>query len=55
MSQYRAGTTSYTNVITVQQLTLTNERAALQVQGRQLAASVALIKATGGGWSSPNN
>jgi len=52
-SQYRAGTTLYFSVVTSQNLALSNERAALQVQGRLLAASVALIKATGGGWQTP--
>jgi outer membrane protein TolC len=37
-------------VITAQALALSNERTALQLQGRQFAASVALIKAVGGGW-----
>lgn len=50
ISQYRAGTTNYSSVIVAQALTLSNERSALQARGRQLAASVALIKATGGGW-----
>jgi hypothetical protein len=50
LSQYRAGTVTYINVITAQALALSNERAALQVQGRAYAASVALIKAVGGGW-----
>ena len=50
-TQYRAGTTTYASVIVAQALTLSDERSALQVQGRQLAASVALIKAIGGDWS----
>ncbi len=50
LSQYRAGTTTYLSVITAQTLALTNERTLLQLQGRQFAANVALIKATGGGW-----
>ncbi len=50
LSQYRAGTTTYLSVVTAQTLLLNNERSALQLQGRQFAASVALIKATGGGW-----
>ncbi len=53
LSQYRAGTTNYLSVITAQTLALTNERTALQLEGRQYAASVALIKATGGGWQAP--
>jgi outer membrane protein TolC len=50
LSQYRAGTAPYLAVITAQALALNNERTALQLQGRQYAASVALTKAVGGGW-----
>jgi len=50
LSQYRAGTGTYTSVITAQALALTAERTALQLEGRQYAASVALVKALGGGW-----
>ncbi|MDR2238999.1 MAG: efflux transporter outer membrane subunit [Zoogloeaceae bacterium] len=50
LAQYRAGTVPYTSVITAQSLALTADRATLQLQGRQFAASVALIKALGGGW-----
>ncbi len=49
-SQYRAGTTSYVNVVTAQALSLTAQRSAAQLLGRRLAASVQLIAATGGGW-----
>jgi len=52
LAQYRAGTTSYLTVVTAQALSLSNERSAIQVRGRELAASVGLIKAIGGGWSS---
>jgi NodT family efflux transporter outer membrane factor (OMF) lipoprotein len=51
LNQYRAGTNSYLNVVTAQTLSLANQRAAVQLRGRQLAASVSLIAATGGGWS----
>uniref|UniRef100_UPI000D3AF515 efflux transporter outer membrane subunit n=1 Tax=unclassified Variovorax TaxID=663243 RepID=UPI000D3AF515 len=51
LSQYRAGTATYLSVVTAQTLSLTNQRTAAQVLGRQLAASVSLIAATGGGWS----
>jgi NodT family efflux transporter outer membrane factor (OMF) lipoprotein len=51
LSQYRAGTATYLSVVTAQQLSLTNQRTAAQVLGRQLAASVSLIAATGGGWT----
>lgn len=50
LSQYRAGTSSYLNVVTAQTLSLSNQRTAAQLLGRQLVASVALIAATGGGW-----
>ncbi|NMM90351.1 RND transporter [Rhodococcus sp. SRB_17] len=51
LSQYRAGSASYLAVINAQTLSLTNQRALEQLRGRQLVASVALIAATGGGWS----
>jgi len=50
LSQFRAGTTTYLAVITSQTLALNNERTALQLQSRQFAAQVALVKALGGGW-----
>ena len=50
MAQYRAGTANFVAVTTAQTLALTNERTAVQLEGRQYAASVALIKAIGGGW-----
>jgi NodT family efflux transporter outer membrane factor (OMF) lipoprotein len=51
LTQYRAGTTNYLNVITAQALSLNNRRAAVTLRGRQLAASIGLIAATGGGWT----
>jgi NodT family efflux transporter outer membrane factor (OMF) lipoprotein len=51
LSQFRAGTTTYLAVITSQTLALNNERSALQLQSRQFAAQVALVKALGGGWN----
>jgi NodT family efflux transporter outer membrane factor (OMF) lipoprotein len=51
LSQFRAGTTPYLTVIASQTLALNNERTALQLQGRQFAANVALVKAVGGGWN----
>ena len=51
LSQYRAGTATYLSVITAQTLSLSNQRTAVQLRGRQLAASVSLITATGGGWA----
>lgn len=51
LHQYEAGTTTFLTVATAQALTLTNERTLVQLRGRQLVASVGLIKAVGGGWS----
>jgi len=48
--QYKAGTVSYLNVIVAQAAVLQGERAVLDLRGRRLAATVALIKATGGNW-----
>lgn len=50
-NQYQAGVVSYLNVIAAQATLLANERTAASLLGRRLTASVALIKALGGGWS----
>jgi NodT family efflux transporter outer membrane factor (OMF) lipoprotein len=50
LSQYQAGTVTYLSVVTTQATALSSQRAAVVLLGRQLVASVALIKATGGGW-----
>jgi NodT family efflux transporter outer membrane factor (OMF) lipoprotein len=50
-NQYKAGIVSYLNVVTVQTIALTNERAAISISGQRLNAAVLLIKALGGGWS----
>lgn len=49
-NQYKAGTVSYLNVVTVQATQLSNERSALSLLGRQLNAAILLIRALGGGW-----
>jgi hypothetical protein len=48
---YRNGVDSYVNVITAQNAFLSARETELQVQLRQLTASVALINALGGGWA----
>jgi NodT family efflux transporter outer membrane factor (OMF) lipoprotein len=53
INQYKAGIVSYLNVVTVQATALSNERTAVDIQNRRLAASVLLVKALGGGWD-PN-
>jgi len=50
LAQYRAGTASYLAVVTAQTLSLANQRTSVQLLGRQLVASAALVKALGGGW-----
>jgi NodT family efflux transporter outer membrane factor (OMF) lipoprotein len=50
LNQYKAGTVSYLNVVQVQATQLNEERQAVQLLGRRLAAQVALIRALGGGW-----
>jgi NodT family efflux transporter outer membrane factor (OMF) lipoprotein len=50
LSQYRAGTATYLAVVTTQAASLAAQRTGVQLLGRQLLASVALIKAVGGGW-----
>lgn len=50
-NQYKAGITSYLNVVNVQTTALSNERTAAEILNRRLAASVLLIKALGGGWN----
>jgi NodT family efflux transporter outer membrane factor (OMF) lipoprotein len=52
LNAYRAGTVAYTSVITQQNLLLSDQQAALAVQQSRLVASVSLIEALGGGWSS---
>ncbi|NOT64888.1 MAG: efflux transporter outer membrane subunit [Methylotenera sp.] len=49
-NQYGVGITSYQALIIMQAAALDNERAALTILSRRLVASVALIKALGGGW-----
>jgi NodT family efflux transporter outer membrane factor (OMF) lipoprotein len=48
--RYQNGLDSYVNVITAQNTFLTNRLAELQVQLRQVTASVALVNNLGGGW-----
>lgn len=50
-NQYKVGIVSYLNVIAAQTIALNNERTAVNVHGRRLAASVGLVRAVGGGWN----
>jgi len=51
-NQYKAGTVDYLNVVSAQNASLAAERAWRDITNRSLAASVSLLKALGGGWSS---
>lgn len=50
LTRYKGGVDSYLNVITAQNTLLTNRETELQIQLRQMTASVSLIMALGGGW-----
>jgi len=49
-NQYKAGITSYLNVLIAQTAELSNERTAIAIRGSRMTACVLLIKALGGGW-----
>ncbi len=51
MDQYKAGTVSYLNVITVQTIALSNESTAVGILSRRMTAAVQLILDLGGGWN----
>ena len=51
LNEYRAGTVSFTTVVTAQATQLTNEQAALAVRQSRFLATVSLVQALGGGWS----
>ena len=51
-NRYKGGVVSYLEVTTAQSTALADERAAVDVLRRRMTASVALIKALGGGWNS---
>ncbi len=54
LNEYQAGTVAYTTVITQQEVLLADQQAALTVLQNRFVASVALIQALGGGWSTPD-
>lgn len=50
-NQYQAGTVDYLSVVVAQQSALNAERAVRDLANRRLTASVGLLKALGGGWT----
>jgi NodT family efflux transporter outer membrane factor (OMF) lipoprotein len=50
-NRYRGGLASYLEVTAAQTAALTNERTAVSIDIRRVSASVQLLKAVGGGWS----
>lgn len=51
LNEYRAGTVAFTSVVTAQATLLGDQVTALSVRQNRYLASVALIQALGGGWS----
>jgi NodT family efflux transporter outer membrane factor (OMF) lipoprotein len=51
-NRYREGSANYLEVVAAQSAALQSQRSALELSTRQRRASVQLIKALGGGWSS---
>jgi NodT family efflux transporter outer membrane factor (OMF) lipoprotein len=49
--RYKNGAITYLDVVVAQTTALTNERNAVSIARRRMAASVALVKALGGGWN----
>lgn len=54
INQYKGGITTYLQVITAQEAALADERSAVDILTRRMAASVLLVKAVGGGWTNAN-
>ena len=50
LTRFRTGIDSYLNVLTAQTALLTNRQTEVQIELRQMTASVSLIMALGGGW-----
>lgn len=54
LDRYKGGVDSYLNVITTQTIALSDERTAVTILQRRMAAAVSLITALGGGWNAAN-
>jgi len=49
-ARYKGGVTSYLEVLTAEQTLLQNQVTAIDIESRQFAASVSLVRSLGGGW-----
>lgn len=49
-NEYKAGTTTYLDVLTAQATAFSTQRSLVDIQGRRMVAAAGLIKALGGGW-----
>ena len=49
-ARYKGGVTGYLEVLTAEQTLLQDQRTAIDIESRQFAASVSLVRALGGGW-----
>jgi NodT family efflux transporter outer membrane factor (OMF) lipoprotein len=49
-ARYKGGVTSYLEVLTAEQTLLQDQITAINIESRQFAASVSLVRALGGGW-----
>ena len=52
LNQYKAGIVAYTSVVTAQAIALSDAQTLLTIRQNRLTASVTLIQALGGGWTS---
>jgi multidrug efflux system outer membrane protein len=50
MNRYKSGLVGYLDVLVAQTTLLSNQRAAAQIGGQRMVATVVLVKALGGGW-----
>ncbi|MDR5831131.1 efflux transporter outer membrane subunit [Caballeronia sp. LP006] len=50
-NRYENGAITYLNVVVTQAIVLSDQRTEVRIERRRMAASVALIKALGGGWT----